>query len=221
MSHRAVTVQPLEPAVLHQLGRVLHKLKHDLSNSLVAAMGEIELLATDVEDVELAERLQDARGKLLRPFLDLRRLTASLPVAEGAAPRWNDVQQALEGRAKSLEVTLVWQPGVAEALQVDARLRPVLAALVTNALDAAPPGMTATVAFAVAKGVATLSVTDDGPGCADLHAAAHGHLQRAGGAHVGLGLAVAASLLAERGGQLTIASLSPHGFQAVARWPAA
>jgi signal transduction histidine kinase len=216
-----VIVQPLAPGLLEQLGRTLHKLKHDLSNSLVAAMGELELLATDVDDVELAERLQDARAKLLRPFLDLRRMMTSLPVADGGGPRWNDMQQSLDARARAVDVTLAWQPEALELLQTDARLRPVLAALLTNALDAATAGVTVTVAFTASAQAATLRVTDDGPGCENLEAAAHGQLQRAGGVHLGLGLAVAASLLAERGGQLTLESVQAHGFQAAASWPTA
>lgn len=38
---RTVRVEPLDPALLRQLTRLLHKMKHDLSNSLVAAMGEL------------------------------------------------------------------------------------------------------------------------------------------------------------------------------------
>ncbi len=216
MSHRAVTVQPLEPAVLRQLGRVLHKLKHDLSNSLVAAMGEMELLAGDVDDAALAERLQDTRGQLLRPFQDLRRIATAVPLPDGAPLRWQDVQQQLDVRARVADVKLLWQPQVLALLATDAALRPVVAALVTNALDAAVQPGTVTVSR---PDELTLHIQDDGPGCRDFSAVAAGQVVRPGGAHLGLGLPVAAAILAARGGKLTIRASDAAGFIASASWP--
>ena len=218
---RTVRVEPLEPALLRQLTRLLHKMKHDLSNSLVAAMGELEVLAGDVSDLETVERLQDVRDKLLRPFLDLRRMAQGLPLSEGGGVRAQDLRQNVETRARELGVTLTWLPGALELLAADAALRPVAAALITNALDASTPNVTVTIAaerFA-ASSEASLSVTDDGPGCADLQAAATGRVTRVGGAHLGVGLQVAATLLASRGGSLTLADNAPHGVIATARWP--
>ncbi len=214
-------VQPLDPALLHQVARMLHKLKHDLSNSLVAAMGELELLASDVEDHALAERLQDTRGRLLRPFHELRRLTASLPLSESAPMRWQDARQQLDARANADRVSLIWQTEVLQQMTADAPLRPVVIALVTNALDAAEAGVTVAVSWLADADAAEqgLVVSDDGPGCDDLAAATRGQRQRAGGAHLGLGLPVAAAILAARGGRLTLQANVPHGLRASANWP--
>ena len=220
-SRASFVVQPLDPAVLGHLARALRKLKHDLSNSLVAAMGEMELLAADVGDVGFADRLLDARTSLLRPFLDLRRTTMSLPLVDGAPQRWADLRAQLDARAQTVGAKLDWQPEALETLNTDPPLRPIVAALVNNALDAAQAGVTVRVAFLApdAAGWRGLVVSDDGPGCKDLAAAAQGHLQRAGGAHLGLGLAVAATLLAARGGKLTLQAATPHGLEAAAKWP--
>ncbi len=215
---RPIVVQPLDPELLAQLSRLLHKVKHDLSNSLVASMGELELLASDVVDAELAERLQDTRRKLLRPFQELRRMTASLPLPGRAQLRWTDERQQLDARARDVGVTLVWQPEAHALITDEPALRPVTAALVTNALDAGTAGVTITVELLPGT-PAALRVRDDGPGCADLVAAANGELIRAGAAHLGLGLRVAASILATQGGELTLSTQTPRGFVAVATWP--
>ncbi len=216
-----IAVQPLDPALLAQLVRLLHKLKHDLSNSLVAAMGELDLLAEDVDDVALAERLHETRGNLLRPFRDLRRITTGLPLPEGAPVRWQDVRHELETRARELGVALEWQPDVVRWLAADPALRPIVAALVTNALDAATAGVTVDVSLTAEPqtGDHFLQIRDDGPGCSDLLAAADGKLARTGGAHLGLGLPVAAAILAQRGGHLTLQENAPHGLLAIASWP--
>lgn len=216
-----LVVQPLDPALLHQVVRLLHKLKHDLSNSLVAAMGELELLASDVEDVALAERLQETRGKLLRPFQDLRRLTAGLPLPDQAPQRWQDARHQLDVRARSIGATLTWQPEVLQLMAADTALRPIVVALVTNALDAADAGVAVAASCATGEHLAeqSLWVSDDGPGCPDLPAAAHGQLQRTGSVHLGLGLPVAAAILATRGGRLTLQSNEPRGLRVTAIWP--
>ena len=198
-----ITVTPLEPAQLELVARVLHKLKHDLSNSLVAAMGELELLSGDIDDADLAERLQVTRGQL--------------PLPESAPQRWQDVQQQLDVRARVAGVALLWQPGVVPLMAAEPALRPVVAALVTNALDAAPADATVAVTLVATT---TLEISDNGPGCADLHAVAHGRATRAGGLHLGLGLPVAAAILAARAGTLTLHAQAPHGLRATATWAA-
>ena len=212
-----ITVTPLEPAQLEVIARALHKLKHDLSNSLVAAMGELELLSGDIDDADLAERLQATRGQLLKPFQDLRRMTTGVPLPESAPQRWQDVQQQLDVRARVAGVALLWQPGVVPLMAAEPALRPVVAALVTNALDAAPADATVTVTLVATT---TLEISDNGPGCADLRAVAHGHGTRACGLHLGLGLPVAAAILAARGGTLTLHADAPHGLRATATWAA-
>ena len=215
MASAPIVVQPLSPPVQEALTHALHKLKHDLSNSLVAAMGELELLVDDVNDPELAERVRETRVMLLRPFQELRRISTALPLSERNTQRWQDVRQQLDARARDLSATIVWQPETLAMITADVTLIPLVSALVCNALDACDVGGT----IEVSGDVSSLTVSDDGPGCSDLEGAASGRIKRAGGAHLGLGLAVAAATLATRGGQLTLQTNDPHGLRAVATWP--
>ena len=90
----------------------------------------------------------------------------------------------------------MWNPLTAESSSIDSRLNGSLVA------------------------TTTLEISDNGPGCADLRAVAHGHGTRACGLHLGLGLPVAAAILAARGGTLTLHADAPHGLRATATWAA-
>ena len=59
-----------------------------------------------------------------------------------------------------------------------------------------------------------LVVSDNGPGCDDLAAAAAGALQRRGGGHLGLGLPVLAAVVARAGGEVHLADRSGGGISA-------
>lgn len=209
----------MDPVALAVVARLIHKLKHDVSNSLVAAMGELELLADDAHDADLAQRLRDTRATLVRPYAELRRVSQTLPLPGGAVIRLQDLMQQLADRAQQLGVTLQWSSGAREQLTVTDWLRPVVVALVANALDAAEAGGTVEVNVKVAAG--QLQVRDDGRSAVDLAAAAAGRLMRAGGGHLGLGLPVAAALVGAHGGHLVLSAAPDSGVIASATWPVA
>jgi phosphoglycerate-specific signal transduction histidine kinase len=115
-------------------------------------------------------------------------------------------------------VTLVWRPDALTVITAEVAVRPVVVALVTNALDAVSAGGSILVE-AISGPRSGLAVSDDGPGCDDLTAAAGGEIARNGSVHLGLGLQIAATILAERGGELAISANVPRGFRAEATWP--
>ena len=219
-------MQPLEDATLTRLSRCLHKLRHDLSNSLVAGLGEVELLAADAQSDPMAERLNLLRDRLLRPFQELRLLTAGLPHPAGAPTRWPELQQLFEQRARAQGTELAVQPEVLALLAALPALRPVLAALIANALDATDAFRQARIDVETASGRTTagkhwqaLTVRDTGPGCIDLAAAAAGQLQRAGSGHMGLGLAASAAILHRLSGELWLENGQAGGLVVCAIWP--
>lgn len=209
-------VKPLDGQVIERLTLVLRKIKHDLSNNLVATMGELELLAEEAPNRQQAEKIQAARNKLLRPFDDLRRLLLPFPQADGARLSGTEVMKQLNSRASMLGVQLNWPQPVVHLLTEDPELAAVVAALTTNALDAAIPQQPLQVRVTLEG--QKLSVIDNGQGCGDVQAAALGQLVRMGGAHLGVGLGLAAKALTDRGGTLTLEANSPRGLRAVATW---
>ena len=212
-------VRPLDPVVRDALASAVHLLRHDLSNALVAAMGGLELEALDAPDPALAERLLAVRASLHRPFDALRRVAQGLPLPQGHPGPWPQRWSALVVRAQAQGVGLLWSPDDPLHWHPAPWQTVVLEILVTNALDALEgrTGVLSQVSVTVQDG--QLEVADNGPGCVDVEGAATGRLRRAGSGHLGHGLAVAASLVAEAGGTLTVASPAGGGWIATAAWP--
>ena len=156
-----------------------------------------------VDDLLLLARFDAGRSLERRP-VDLASIAAEA------------VQQArivAAGRPITLEA--------AEPVIVDAdaeRLRQVIDNLIGNAIQHTPAGTTVTVTVTGESGSARLTVADRGPGMTQEQAS---HVferfyrtddarTRAGGG-AGLGLAIAASLAAAHGGELTVDTQPGHG----------
>jgi len=156
-----------------------------------------------VDDLLLLARFDAGRSLERRP-VDLASIAAEA------------VQQArivAAGRPITLEA--------AEPVIVDAdaeRLRQVIDNLIGNAIQHTPAGTTVTVTVTGEPGSARLTVADRGPGMTQEQAS---HVferfyrtddarTRAGGG-AGLGLAIAASLAAAHGGELTVDTQPGHG----------
>lgn len=225
---QTVQVPPLSVEARETVASAVAILRHDVANALVAAIGGLELEAVDAADASQAERLTAIRASLVRPYDYLRRAAGALPLADVSDVLWQSRLVALANRVAASGVTLDLGPGVEAACAQTPSLIWVVEILVANALDALTPpapqtGQQVRVQVTPATGAgkpASLLVEDNGPGCADLARIAGRSLRRPAGGHLGLGLAVAASVLAETGGKLTVSSAPGRGFVAQATWNA-
>ncbi len=102
------------------------------------------------------------------------------------------------------------------------QIKRALVNLVDNAVAATPPGGRVVIAARVEREVASLSVTDDGPGIPP------GDRDRVfdptfstKGEGTGLGLAITARIAAEHAGRIRLEENRPHGCRFVVEWPAA
>jgi two-component system OmpR family sensor kinase len=159
-------------------------------------------------------------GRLVDDLLLLARFDAGRPLARRpvdlASIAAEAVQQArivAPGRPITLEA--------AEPVMVDAdaeRLRQVIDNLIGNAIQHTPPGSPVTVTVASEPGSGRLTVADRGPGMTPEQASHvferfyrtdDARTRTRGGA--GLGLAIASSLAAAHGGDLTVDTQPGHG----------
>jgi signal transduction histidine kinase len=214
-------VRPIVDALGRQR-RFIADASHELRTPVAVLRARAELLAQQDagpaalrEEAVLLQRDAEELSALLEDLLDLARLDAAeeplplLPVA---------VDEVVEEVAAQLG-PLAQERGVALAVRVEpvwamvhlGRLRQVLRALGDNALKHTPRGGHVVVEVARAGDRACLTVRDDGEGIAAEHLP---HLfdrfyradpARARGG-VGLGLAIAAQLVARMGGEIGVAS---------------
>ncbi|HVB27066.1 MAG TPA: HAMP domain-containing sensor histidine kinase, partial [Mycobacteriales bacterium] len=202
---------------------------HELRTPLTSIRGFAELFrqgaAGDADDVaRMLRRIEDeaARmGLLVDDLLLLARLDQQRPLERAPVDLLTLVADAVQdarardpGRPIDLEL-LPEGPAPAVVLGDDARLRQVLANLLSNTLRHTPPGAAVTVRVGVQDrdGVprAVLEVADTGPGMTAEDAArvferfyrVDTSRTRASGG-VGLGLSIVAALVAAHGGRVSV-----------------
>lgn len=139
-------------------------------------------------------------------------------------PLIRDVLDGFTGHLAERDLTLVTDLADVTARVDPARLRQVLANLLSNAAKFTPPGGRVTVTLEQRDGDAELAVADTGVGIpADEQPRVfdrffRGVGSRAGGS--GIGLAVAAELVAAHGGEIAVQSEPGHGSRFLVRLPA-
>ena len=214
---------------------------HELKNPLVSLRSAIESL-TRVEDPRLREELlaiaaHDVQriDRLISEIADASRIDAELSrtrfepvdIAALAARLVNerDSRRAKDGP----RIVMAGTPAPAMIRGDAARIERVIDNLVDNALSFSPPDGMVTVEAVQAAGTVTLSVTDDGPGVAQdqretvferFHSVRPA--SEAFGAHSGLGLAIARTIVEAHDGSLRIADRPDgrRGAHLVAEFPA-
>ncbi len=210
---------------LEQLGA---QLSHELKNPLSAIKTLVQLSRRAVQDAESREHLDVIESEIqrmqqiLQDYLSFSRPLEKIRPEEielGAVA--GDVLALLAGRAAEAKVAL----RARGAARVDAdplRLKEALLNLLTNALEASPPGSRVDVEIVEVGDVARVVVRDRGRGMAPDVVARLGtpfFTTREDG--TGLGVALARATFVRHGGTLTYASQPGEGTTATATLPTA
>jgi two-component system, OmpR family, sensor kinase len=222
-----------------RMRRFIADASHELRTPLTSVRGlaEYGLQQGEAADREellrlmgLIAREAGRMGRLVDDLLLLARFDAGRPLdrrpVDLASVAAEAVQQAgmtAPGRPITLEA--------AEPVIVDAdaeRLRQIIDNLIGNAIKHTPPGSPVTVTVTSESGDGRLTVTDRGPGMTPDQAShvfdrfyrTDGARTRASGG-AGLGLAIAASLAAAHGGELTVDTEPGRGAAFQLRLPLA
>lgn len=207
--------------------RFIATLSHELRNPLAAATAAVELLALDLPDGghPALPVLERQLGTLVRMSNDLLDGTRALTGRLELVPERVDVRSVIEGACadirslfghekRTLQVTLPDTPVVVDGDRL--RLAQVLTNLLSNALKYTPPGGRTEVRLTVEERQARLTVRDDGIGFEPAQAEdLFGVFSRAAPAGpntpegLGLGLAVARTVVELHGGRISARSEGP------------
>ena len=210
-----------------QLRRFVADASHELRTPLTAVRGYSELYrAGGLADDEAMEQAMTRIGSesrrmaaLVEDLLLLARLDQGRPLRHDAVPLSELVNDALlDLRAVEPErpVEAKVQPHVVVSGDED-RLRQVIGNLLTNVRVHTPPESPLEIGLSARNGTSTLSVADHGPGIDPAHVehifdrfyrADSGRSRDRGGS--GLGLSIAASVVAAHGGDISYSN-TPGG----------
>jgi two-component system sensor histidine kinase BaeS len=140
-------------------------------------------------------------------------------------PLVRDVLDGFTGHLAERDLTLATDLADVTAHVDPARVRQVLTNLLSNAAKFTPPGGTVTVTLGQRDGDVGLAVADTGEGIpADEQPRVFDRFFRGAGSRAGgsgIGLAVAAELVAAHAGEITVQSERGHGSRFLVRLPAA
>ena len=207
--------------------RFIATLSHELRNPLAAATAAVELLALDLPDGghPTLPVLERQLGTLVRMSNDLLDGTRALTGRLELVPERVDMRSVVEGACadirslfgheeRALHLTLPDTPVVVDGDRL--RLAQVLTNLLSNALKYTPPGGRTEVRLTTEEGRALLTVEDDGIGFEPAQAEdLFGVFTRAAPAGpstpegLGLGLAVARTVVDLHGGRISAHSEGP------------
>jgi CheY-like chemotaxis protein len=220
---RAGSTSPL------QADEFLATLSHELRTPLTPLWAGLELLKERVDPVllptvEAMERNLTQETRLIDALLDVARLDAGQftldrrPVELAACLQGAVAETAAAAAARDQAVVLESSPPLPRVLADPVRLQRTFAGLLDNAVKFAPPGGQVTVTVRQVNGRVTVEVADCGPGIDpellphlfEPFRQADGSSRRRHGG-LGLGLALAARVVALHGGELLAANRPAGG----------
>lgn len=221
-----------------RLRRFISDASHELRTPVAAIRGHAEMwrtgISTDLETVMgRIESESERMGDLVDDMLLLARLDQARPLVRApvdllslAADAVVDAQALQPRRPVTLDAAPGDRPPV--VLGDEARLRQVLANLLTNALAHTPTDSPVRVGVRTRGGAVQVTVADDGPGMAPevlaqvfdrFYRADPGRTRSHGGS--GLGLSIVRSLVEAHSGTVTVTSDPTRGSTFVVELPLA
>jgi two-component system, OmpR family, sensor kinase len=222
-----------------RMRRFVADASHELRTPLTSVRGlaEYGLQQNDAASREellrlmsLIAREADRMGRLVADLLLLARYDAGRPLDRWPVDLASLAAEAVT-RARIVDPARAITLEAAEPVIVDAdeeRLRQVIDNLMGNALQHTPPGSPVTVTVTGGPGRGQLTVADQGPGMtAEQASRVFERFYRTDGARTrgrggtGLGLAIAASLAAAHGGEITVDTAPGRGAAFHLRLPMA
>jgi signal transduction histidine kinase len=230
---RSLEGQLVRAEKLATTGVLAAGLAHEIGTPLGIIRARAELLLDglasghDRNAVGAIVRQIDHISSTIRQVLDFSRSQAVQvqPIQPAAALR--AVTELLDHRfqQQALQVTTAVDPDVPAMAADPNQLQQVLVNLLLNACDACGSGGIISVAVAPAEDPAFVewSIRDDGAGIAQEHLLAvfdPFFTTKKRGEGTGLGLSVAAGIVRNHGGEITLASTVGAGTTVTMRWPA-
>jgi two-component system C4-dicarboxylate transport sensor histidine kinase DctB len=206
------------------LGRMSTAIVHEISQPLAAM--EATLTAAEMtlpaHEQTVAPRLATAKGLIRRMQRTTKHLKSFGRKEAGTLslidlrPVVTSAIELVTPRARTVGVTPVFAGGQAQVMAGAVRMEQVLVNLLINALDAVEGrvGASVTVTLEMVVGQAVLRVSDTGPGIApdDLPRVVEPFFStKISGEGLGLGLSISRAILAEFGGDLSVASTLGQG----------
>src|SRR5438128_2965823 len=208
-------------------GRVMAEVAHEVGTPLHSVAGHLELLRKDLPQSALTEdttrrltiiEAQVARViEIIARLLDVTRRAAGEPGAVDLERLARDTADLVRPGVANAHLTLAVRalPGTPLVRGQQDQLQQVLLNLLTNAIDATPPGGHIEVALAPgADGEAEIAISDSGRG---ISAADRKRIfepffsTKEAGRGTGLGLFITAEIVREHKGRIEIESEEGHG----------
>lgn len=225
----------LQSEKLRALGELASGVAHDFNNLLASILGNTQLLLLDEaaddrrEALHMIERAAKDGAVTVRRIQEFARseetvyndvvdLSEVVKVGlEFTRPSWRDRTQQ-----RGITLDIVTQLKSVYVLGSAAELREVFVNLLVNAVDALPNGGTITVATGIKNDWVYFSVADTGTGIAAENRARvfdPFFTAKPIGEGIGMGLAVALSIIQRHRGTLHLDNVKPHGARFIAVMP--
>ena len=230
---KALHTQLVWSEKLAALGELLAGVAHELNNPLTVIMGYGELMG----DAIVAPPVRDQLTKLVNEARRMKRIIGNLLrfSRQGAgdtqsvefSPLVQDVLALREyyTRTRNIRVELEIAPDLPFLAVNEDELKQILLNLVNNSSDALEgiPGTKQLRIRAYESGLrAVIEVEDNGPGFGNLDRALDPfYTTKPVGKGTGLGLSVCYGIVKERGGDLRIENVEPHGARVTIELPLA
>jgi signal transduction histidine kinase len=230
-STRDLENQLVRAEKLITVGVLSTEIAHEIGSPLAVIRGRAEQVLREVStgpraaDLRVIIKHIDNVASTIRQLLDFSRRPQHERRAiavEQIVERARDLLQ-WKLAARQLELAVAIPPGLPTLSADPDQLQQVLVNLLLNACDASRPGARVTVTAAAAGDEAVrIEVVDQGSGIAPEHMQSvfdPFFTTKQRGEGTGLGLPIAASIVRNHGGQLSLASLPGQGTTATLLWP--